>query len=198
MWAAWNAPIKHISTNEKGGKQRSKRGRTERQQHPQTILWHSHLNRFYRTSRPLPEANKHTNEKGGSRNCRKLSTLKAYDKKCSRFRKKRRYSCPSKSRWAVVTKRRQWKKKALVRVWRETCDRKVQPRREAILLVTKWSWHGWGPTVKKRLQVCRGIHLCVWYLSSSVPLWIEGFHKLHQVRAVIFWSYVCSSLSWPG
>lgn len=114
MWAAWNAPIKHISnrTNEKGGKQRSKKGRTERQQHPQTILWHLHLNRFYRTSRPLPEANKHTNEKGGRLNCRKLSTLKAYDKKCPRFKKKKkRYSCPSKSSWAVVTKRRQWKKK---------------------------------------------------------------------------------------
>lgn len=49
--------------------------------------------------------------------------------------------------------------------------------------------HRRRPTVKKRLQVCRGIHLCVWYLSSSVPFWSDGFHKLHhEVRAVIFFS----------
>lgn len=49
--------------------------------------------------------------------------------------------------------------------------------------------HRRRPTVKKRLQVCRGIHLCVWYLSSSVLFWSDGFHKLyHEVRVVIFFS----------
>ena len=70
----------------------------------------------------------------------------------------------------------------------------VKHKQKVILPAAKGWWHQSGPTVKKRLQVCRGIHRCVWYFISSVPLWIEGFHKLHQVRAVIFWFYLCRSL----
>lgn len=52
--------------------------------------------------------------------------------------------------------------------------------KESIKRTQRKGKHRVRPTVKKRLQVCSGIHLCFWNLSGSVLGRNEGFHQLYH------------------